>query len=195
MKNPLRFLPLVSISILLLTGCAKKDGPTAPDPPADSDTGEEQPPDESLTLTYPLEKPEPGDPLTVELPGGAQMEFVWIESGTFLMGTGVGARLVRMRQPPPGENSRPVALILNPPTGAILKIGALPSFVGIGFDPEDGELSGASLIWHSNIDGVLGTGENWTTDHLSIGTHAITLQAVDSQRVSRETEISVTVDH
>jgi formylglycine-generating enzyme required for sulfatase activity len=46
-------------------------------------------PDEvEITVTKPEPQPEPvpGGDLTVELPGGIQMEFMWIEPGSFMMG-------------------------------------------------------------------------------------------------------------
>ena len=36
-----------------------------------------------VTMAY----AEPGETITMDLPGGAQMEMVWIEPGTFVMGT------------------------------------------------------------------------------------------------------------
>lgn len=51
---------------------------------------------------------------------------------------------------------------------------------GEGYDFEDYELTGYSLVWSSDIDGFLGTGEELTIDYLSIGHHTIILTGIDS---------------
>ena len=50
-------------------------------------------------------------------------------------------------------------------------------FAGTGSDPEDGTLTGASLVWTSSINGQIGTGTSFSTTTLSAGTHTITLTA------------------
>jgi chitinase len=52
-------------------------------------------------------------------------------------------------------------------------------FVGVATDPEDGNLSGASLVWTSDLSGQFGTGENFNAP-LTVGTHIITLTVTDS---------------
>jgi hypothetical protein len=54
-------------------------------------------------------------------------------------------------------------------------------FVGVATDAEDGDLSGASLVWTSNLSGVIGTGAQFNAP-LSAGTHVITLTATDSDK-------------
>jgi hypothetical protein len=53
----------------------------------------------------------------------------------------------------------PTAQILKPWNDTIFPLGALMTFEGKGTDPQDGDLSGSSLEWHSDRDGFLGTGE------------------------------------
>ncbi|MBF0113010.1 MAG: hypothetical protein HQK74_09795, partial [Desulfamplus sp.] len=87
--------------------------------------------------------------------------------------------------------------IVNPPetcptTNTLCKTfapGEFISFQGVASDSEDGNLSGASLEWYSQIDGLLGTGEslNIKTDSIDTlgnapmtnGEHIITLEAKD----------------
>ncbi|MBF0412286.1 MAG: hypothetical protein HQK70_06205 [Desulfamplus sp.] len=95
------------------------------------------------------------------------------------------------------ENSNPTAVIVNPPdtcpdTNTLCKTfapGEFINFQGTATDAEDGNLSGKSLEWHSQIDGLLGTGEslNIKTDNVDAlgnkpmtnGEHIITLEAKD----------------
>jgi hypothetical protein len=51
-------------------------------------------------------------------------------------------------------------------------------FIGVANDPQDGMLSGASLVWTSSLTGQFGTG-NMFNAPLSAGTHTITLKATD----------------
>lgn len=55
------------------------------------------------------------------------------------------------------------------------------SFSGSAQDPEDGPLTGTDLVWVSNVDGQIGTGESFSTSALSEGQHAVTLTATDSE--------------
>lgn len=71
-------------------------------------------------------------------------------------------------------------MIIAPAGGSSFAAGIAITFTGTGTDPEDGSLSGASLVWRSDLDGELGTGESVTTSELSIGIHTITLSVVDS---------------
>lgn len=56
----------------------------------------------------------------------------------------------------------------------------LITFSGTSTDPEDGPLTGTALVWTSDVDGHLGTGETGETSSLSIGGHVITLTGTDS---------------
>ncbi len=94
-------------------------------------------------------------------------------------------------------NNNPAAVIVNPPetcpeTNTLCKTfapGEFINFQGTATDIEDGNLSGKSLEWHSQIDGLLGTGEslNIKTDNVDAlgnkpmtnGEHIITLEAKD----------------
>jgi hypothetical protein len=78
------------------------------------------------------------------------------------------------------SNTAPTASISAPATGASTASGVSVSFAGTGSDTEDGALTGASLVWTSNLDGTIGTGTSFSSSTLSVGTHTITLTATDS---------------
>jgi hypothetical protein len=66
-------------------------------------------------------------------------------------------------------------------------------FSGVARDLEDGALTGASMVWTSNIDGELGTGESF--DALpSQGVHTITLTATDDDANTHAVSITLTMN-
>ena len=77
-------------------------------------------------------------------------------------------------------NENPVAAITSPSDGTSYDINDVIIFKGTGTDPENGTLSGLSLVWSSNISGEIGTGTVVTSDTLSSGTHIITITATDN---------------
>jgi hypothetical protein len=78
-------------------------------------------------------------------------------------------------------NEPPVVSITAPADGGSAQSGDNVTFTGTAEDPEDGPLTGAALVWTSDLDGVLGTGVSVTTNSLSGGTHEIVLTASDSE--------------
>lgn len=78
-------------------------------------------------------------------------------------------------------NLAPTATINAPADGASYPWGETISFSGSGTDPEDGALTGSALVWKSSLDGQIGTGESFTRDDLSVGSHRIVLTARDSE--------------
>jgi hypothetical protein len=90
------------------------------------------------------------------------------------------------------EGPPPTVIIDSPTEGIHLPTLTLITFSGSATDVGDGPLTGSSLIWSSNLDGQLGTGE--TFEHqLSSGAHTITLTATNSVAVPGTASISVTV--
>lgn len=53
-------------------------------------------------------------------------------------------------------------------------------FGGRGTDPEDGVLPDSSLVWTSNVDGLLGYGSELEVETMTNGRHSITLEVMDS---------------
>jgi PKD repeat protein len=78
-------------------------------------------------------------------------------------------------------NTPPVVTILGPPDGTQVTAGTTVRFQGAATDAEDGALTGASLLWQSNLSGAFGTGEDRPFASLTAGAHQITLTAVDNQ--------------
>jgi serine protease len=78
----------------------------------------------------------------------------------------------------------PSAQITKPATGSVFGLGQFILFEGTGNDPEDGTLSGNSLKWYSNHDGLLGSGTAIRTTLSGVAEgqqkHTITLEATDS---------------
>jgi hypothetical protein len=90
-------------------------------------------------------------------------------------------------------NQVPVVTLSAPANGADFSIGVTITFTGSATDPEDGALTGISLVWTSNIEGQIGTGGSFTRDDLSAGIHTITLTAADSQGSTGTQSITITV--
>jgi hypothetical protein len=77
-------------------------------------------------------------------------------------------------------NTNPVLTFTSPANNASYAVGSNFSLTGSANDAEDGALSGASLVWSSDISGVLGTGTSLNVTPV-LGLHQITLAATDSQ--------------
>lgn len=91
-------------------------------------------------------------------------------------------------------SERPSASISSPEEGATFAEGEEITFEGSASDPEDGNLTGDALVWESDTDGQLGTGQTVSTSSLSANSHTISLTATDSDGIKGETEISLTVE-
>ena len=78
------------------------------------------------------------------------------------------------------ENLSPRATIESPADSAeVYRFDV--ELIGTGEDPDEGRLSGASLTWSSDQDGVLGCCDTLVVGSLSLGTHEITLTVADSE--------------
>ena len=91
-------------------------------------------------------------------------------------------------------NTAPTATIATPATGASFVAGDVISFSGNATDPEDGPLTGAAVVWQSNLFGTMGTGTSLSFGSLPAGGHQITMTAVDSGGLSGSDSITITVD-
>ncbi len=87
----------------------------------------------------------------------------------------------------------PAAQIASPADGTMFRRPEAVFLLGRGVDLEDGELRGASLVWRSNWDGLLGTGNHIVTPDLSHGRHEITLTATDRDGASGAASITIYV--
>src|SRR5262249_7725052 len=74
----------------------------------------------------------------------------------------------------------PWVYIATPDSGLSYLRGGTVVLHGSSWDLEDNALSGNSLVWTSDKDGVIGTGRLTSISTLSVGAHVITLTATDS---------------
>ena len=74
--------------------------------------------------------------------------------------------------------STPVAQIDTPATGTTIPIGSTITLTGGALDANDGALTGARLVWTSDIDGLIGTGSQVIS--ADAGNRSIRLEATDS---------------
>ena len=92
-------------------------------------------------------------------------------------------------------NAAPVATITAPvDLGEYFNTEVL-TFSGTATDAEDGDLTGESLVWTSDVDSQLGTGEEFTIDPgiASLGAHVITLTATDGDGATGEASVNITI--
>lgn len=89
-------------------------------------------------------------------------------------------------------NRPPEAEIDRPADGDVFLRSQPIEFEGEGRDPEDGDLSGESLVWSSDLDGELGTGRTLRRQ-LSPGDHTITLAATDSFGATDQVQVQIRV--
>jgi hypothetical protein len=95
--------------------------------------------------------------------------------------------------PPPPANVAPTADINAPADLSVYVVGDSIQFSGTGTDNEDGALTGASLVWTSDIDGQVGTGTDFGSTTLSAGTHQVTVTVTDSSGASDSTTTLIRV--
>ncbi len=90
-------------------------------------------------------------------------------------------------------NTAPTVKIVRPLYGDFYYIGDTITFAGTATDPEEGDLTKASLTWKTDIDGFIGTGILFTKNDLSYGLHHLTLTATDSRGAMSSDTISLSV--
>ena len=79
-----------------------------------------------------------------------------------------------------GGGNAPFVNIVTPDHATTYRKGGTVILHSSGWDLEDGALDGTSIVWTSNIDGVLANGRLTSVSDLSVGTHVITVRATDS---------------
>ena len=108
--------------------------------------------------------------------------------------TGIGSQIRSFTVNASHPNTLPVASITSPAQDSIFTMDDMITFSGSGSDAEDGELSGTALVWRSDLDGLIGTGETCTTDTLNAGIHQITLTATDSEGATGTQSVTISVN-
>ena len=92
-----------------------------------------------------------------------------------------------------GTNSSPVARIASPAEGGIYDAGTEIQFQGSCNDSGNGALGGASLVWASDADGQISTGEAFASGTLSAGAHKITLTCTDADGATGTDTVDVLI--
>lgn len=87
----------------------------------------------------------------------------------------------------------PTVTIVSPEDGEMRPSDIPIPFVGSASDPQDGELTGSSIVWTSDLDGEIGTGESFSQS-LSVGDHVITATATDSDANTGTDTIGLSIE-
>ncbi len=90
-------------------------------------------------------------------------------------------------------NDAPVVIVSQPPSTSRTIVGNPVVLRGSATDTEDGDL-GATLMWTSSRDGLLGRGSMLELTTLTRGTHTITARVTDVGGAAGTRTISLTVD-
>lgn len=94
----------------------------------------------------------------------------------------------------PPENSSPSASIESPAEDeANFDEGVTITFQASASDPEDGDLTGESVVWESDVDGEIGAGTSVDAADLTLGHHVVTVTATDSEGATATDRIGVRV--
>ena len=103
-------------------------------------------------------------------------------------------QLFTFDQKPPPVTTFMAPLELNQPSdGAVFKLGEPIVFLGLGWDPVIGSLTGAALAWESDVDGALGVGTTLARSDLSAGTHTIYLTGTYTNGDPLTRSVTITV--
>lgn len=92
-----------------------------------------------------------------------------------------------------GDHKIPVIRITSPQSGSSFKEGESIAFRAQAYDPQQGNMSGTSIVWTSSINGELGTGTSLDLNNLSIGTHIISAAVTDLDGHSGSAWIFITI--
>ena len=105
----------------------------------------------------------------------------------FIAFTCLGCNFESKNQPPYG--------MINQPSQTKLRFGKNEpvKFAAYCQDPEDGFLDPDAIMWKSNIDGLLGTGDSFIKKNLSVGIHTITVSMTDSKGAVAEETLNIEI--
>jgi formylglycine-generating enzyme required for sulfatase activity len=87
----------------------------------------------------------------------------------------------------------PFPIIRSPNNNADFITGEVISFEGDAKISYDGEITGNSLVWTSDLDGQIGAGTTFTRNDLSLGEHTIILTATDSFGETGVDDVSINI--
>lgn len=89
-------------------------------------------------------------------------------------------------------NQSPTVNITAPEISEPIRKSTEITFAGTASDSEDGDLT-SSTQWVSSLDGVIGTGGNFTIDSLSPGEHLVIMTATDNDGASQSSFLPVKI--
>ena len=92
-----------------------------------------------------------------------------------------------------GAGTAPFVHLISPNNTATFPQGAAVILHGSAWDLDDQLLSEASVTWTSSRDGAIGTGRLRTIRNLSVGAHTITVRGTDSDGMSSQRSVNITV--
>jgi hypothetical protein len=124
------------------------------------------------------------------LPGGDQGIFrVWASDGLHTARDSSDALFTV-------PNHEPTVQIVEPSSAKTLVSGQLLTLQAVAYDVEKGTMPLEQVEWSSDIDGVLGNGQQLTVNSLSAGLHIITVIADDGAggRSSATAQVTVVLD-
>lgn len=87
----------------------------------------------------------------------------------------------------------PSVQITSPTNGTVVTPGTPVGFRGAATNSENAALSGAALVWTSNLDGQLGTGASVDRSDLRPGVHRVMLTATDAAGLIGKDSVSIQV--
>jgi hypothetical protein len=90
-------------------------------------------------------------------------------------------------------NAAPTVAVTAPDDGIAADQGQAVTFSANVTDAEDGSLSGAAIVWTSDLAGVIGTGTSFQRADLSVGTHRIEVVATDADGGAGSAALTLTI--
>ena len=98
------------------------------------------------------------------------------------------------KNPTEPTNNRPVVSIIGPPNNTRFNSLDTITLIGKVTDPEDGNITGGSLVWTSDKDGRIGAGFYHKIDSLTINTHNIVLSATDNEGLKGFDSVTILIE-
>ncbi len=87
----------------------------------------------------------------------------------------------------------PMVYVLTPDTGKSFPKAGTVLLHSSGWDFEDLAINGSSIVWSSDLDGIVATGRTTSTAGLTVGTHVLTVTGTDLSGLSTSDTTTVTI--
>lgn len=92
-----------------------------------------------------------------------------------------------------GSPNAPFVHVMTPDDGKSFPFASTVLLHSSGWDIEDLDLDGGSIVWTSDLDGPIGFGRLTSTASLSVGTHVLTVTATDGSGTSAFDTTTITI--